>query len=625
MSRGWASGCQVGVLVLLGLFGSRWASGSDLSSFLHSVFDEQYQRSPSGSDLYYQAGIYRDQGPLENYIAIYSSNEFYINQAHQDPATYIASLYQTFLGRSPRPDELNFWVTQFQQSGVRRDLFVRRFCEANRITQLPSFLPTQPAFQAPTSGPEIATQLVSRVELFIKLVWSELGNSVYGQSLTNRARQLLATAQQYRQVVFSSQRTPEQVRIASDNMNRTLLTLQQEFHRLPGVSSQCQTVLDQISRLVEASYSAIDARGQAPARPVVPGAVTALLESTRKFAYGLQGYQYQSPFYVNLVRDVQGLSVQVESLVVMIQQRQSARNVQQAMTEIMNHAGHIAQEIRQADMQVQRGWFNVSNELRRAAQSLNLRSDYYFQPSSPVVIHQPAWGQLPYQPGSPYPSNRNEECIREADQLLSRIDGDIASLRPIAYSNRNAANLIAALQDLRHATLAFRQTASSGAVGNAMARASDVLMAQYQQTAQMVTQMVARDPSLNSPSFYQIGEQVQRLRYTARGANIVSASTGCFFGKAKREEPGYVFHESTNHDHPVYHLRDGCAERRIRSRFGIRDNARWRRHSARCGKSSDGVLPRISAGLRGRCCTAVENRGSEPGRGCQSVLVDMSS
>ncbi len=510
--------CRTLAIVLFVLGFGQPVSSSELSQFLHSVFDEQYQRNPSGTDLYYHSNIYREQGPLENYIAICSSDDFFYRQAHQDPTTYIVSLYDTFVGRRPRPDELDFWVNQFRQSGSPRELFVRRFCEANRVNQLPSFLPTQSGFQTPASAPETANQLVSNIELFINLVRTDLGGSVYARNVIDQSRQLLSAAQQYRQIVFTPQHTTQQAAMALGSMDRSLQGLQQEFHRVPGVSLQCQNVLHQIAQLVDASRYAIDNRtGGQGSQYAVPSEVSQLLQAIRQFTYGLQGYQNQGPFYTNLVRDIQGLAVQIESLNLMLQQGQNPRNVRQAMTEIMNHAGHIAEGIRQADMQVQRGWFNVSTQLQQTAQSLGVRSDYYSQPNSPVVMHQASWVQLPYQPGSSYPSNRNEECIREADQLISQIDGYTTSLRSIAYNNRSAAQMIDSLRDLRHSALALRQTASRGVQGNSLSRASDDLMAQYQTTARTATQLIARDPSLNSPLLYQIGEQIQKLRYAARG------------------------------------------------------------------------------------------------------------
>ena len=217
MDRSLTSVCRNLAIVLIVLSLRQSVNSSELSKFLNSVFDEQYQRDPSGTDLYYHSKIYRERGPLENYIAICSSDDYFYRQAHQDPTTYIVGLHETFVGRRPRPDELDFWVNQFRQSGSPRELFVRRFCEANRVNQLPSFLPTQSGFQTPTSAPETANQLVSNIELFINLVRTDLDGSIYARNVIDESRRLLSAAQQYRQIVFTPQHTAEQAAMALSN------------------------------------------------------------------------------------------------------------------------------------------------------------------------------------------------------------------------------------------------------------------------------------------------------------------------------------------------------------------------------------------------------------------------
>ena len=43
----------------------RRATGSELSKFLHAVFDDEYGRPPSSSELNYYANSFRTFGPLE--------------------------------------------------------------------------------------------------------------------------------------------------------------------------------------------------------------------------------------------------------------------------------------------------------------------------------------------------------------------------------------------------------------------------------------------------------------------------------------------------------------------------------------------------------------------------------
>ena len=146
-----------------------------------------------------------------------------------------------------------------------------------------------------------------------------------------------------------------------------------------------------------------------------------------------------------------------------------------------------------------------------------MRRTNQVQPSYPAIINRPSWSQLPFQPIPQRPSSRNQETIQVADELINKIDAYTASLQLLSLGNVNASKLIGSLQDLKHSTLGVRQTAASGAFGNTLTRSSAVLMTQYQRTARDFATLVARDSTLNSPLFYQVGELTQKLQNAARG------------------------------------------------------------------------------------------------------------
>ncbi len=497
--------------------------GSDLSKFLHRLFDDHANRAPSGPELNVHANLHRTAGPLENYIVLLGSEDYFIRQAHRDPRVYVTRIYQTFLGRDPRPDELRFWIVQFQQGQVSRREVLRRFVRANRITQLPSLLPSRPVFRVPSTAPQIATELVNRTDLFINLVSTELGSSRFGRSLTQSARGLLAVAQSYRQVVGDPNTTGQQLKITLDNLERSLQELEGLFSRLPGVSPQSQAVLHEISELVTAARTAPGVSRPRPVQPPVENAsISTLLESTRRFAYGLRSYQNLNPYYASLSRDVQGLAVQIESLSLAIRQGQRRPATRRAITAIVKQGDHISADIHQADRRLQRGWWQVEAQLTKTARSFGVSRTHLVDTHAPVLINQPAFGQLPYQPVPRPRSSRHREAVELADQLVAKIDGYLASLRPISARNRDVARAIGSLQNLRHETLAFRQISAEGRYGSQLTRSADQLMSQYQETGKFVGQMVAGDSTLNSPVFYQIGELAQKIRYAARGTSTRS-------------------------------------------------------------------------------------------------------
>jgi hypothetical protein len=188
------------------------------------------------------------------------------------------------------------------------------------------------------------------------------------------------------------------------------------------------------------------------------------------------------------------------------------------MWSLLDQARHISQDVGQANSSVQRGWWNVQTQLRTTARALGVNSDFNVQPSRPVVIDRPAWVGFPYQPSPSQPPSYQNECIVLADQLIGKIDDYAQTLMTANRINPDATNMLRNLQDFKHHVLVFRQSAASGSFRTSLSSASDRLMSQYNDLAKEATRLISRDPSLNSPMFYQIGELVQKIRRAARGA-----------------------------------------------------------------------------------------------------------
>ena len=296
--------------------------------------------------------------------------------------------------------------------------------------------------------------------------------------------------------------------------------MEQQYQRVPGASAQSQSVLYRISQLVTAARSGV---GQAippavstpqPNPPAfgVPSELDQTVEHVKIFAYGLQSYQNRSPAYANLYRDAQGLLSQLEALSLLQQRGVSGWQFQQAAQAVRSQSEHISQSVRQADKDVQTYWWDTQSMIQRLAMSNPASSGGYFSTNQPVVIHQPSWTGLPYQPYTPVSSNRNQKTIEICDRLVAVIDGYTNTLRPLENRNRNIPAMIGRLQDLRHATLVLRHLAGAGAYGSNLTGSADQLMNSYQNAARAFASLVASDASLNSPLFMQIGELIQVCR-----------------------------------------------------------------------------------------------------------------
>ncbi len=508
------------------------ARGSDLSKFLRELFSDMSGREPTGSELNYHAGLNRDGGSLENTIVLFGSDEIYATQGHRDPNLYVQRMYETFLGREPRPDEQAFWANQIMQPGVRRVDMVRAFCRSNHVTQLPSFLPTPPAYYPPAGNEQIALQLVDRANLLLNFIKAEMGNTYFGRGVFEQGAKFLSVAKQYRNVVRSPNSTAQQIDVSLSNLDRSLQDLERRFYRVPGSSSQSRQMLQQVSQLVAAAHYSSGGITRPPgvSRPPLfpppsnPGIsqravreVNRLSDESRRLAYGLLSYQHEGPFYAHLSRDVQDLSTRIESLNLMVRQGQSSASIQRSMRGIVDASRYISRDMNQADSNVRRAWWNFQSQLQSTAGALGVNSDFNIQASQPVVIDRPAWGGFPFQPSPARPPAHQEECVVLADQLLGKVDSYAQTLAPVASSNRNAASLLRDLQDFKRYVLAFRQAAAGGRYATSLSSSADRIMSQYQQLSRNVSRLVSQDSSLNSPLFYQIGELVQRIRVAAGG------------------------------------------------------------------------------------------------------------
>lgn len=517
--------------LVLGATGSPPVFASDLSKFLNQLFAQEQQRQPTSLELNRYSEVYRQQGALEAYITFYSTDDYFISQGQRNLQVYVTRLYQAFLGRNPRPDELRFWVFQFQQPGWNRKELVRQFCQANHVTQLPSYAPSQPTFQVPGRVREISSELISRIDMLIVLVRGELGESRLGRRVVAQAQKLLSIAKQAEPIVLDAGSTFAQKKIVIDNLESNLQDLERVYYQIPGATSHSQPTLQQISQLFTALKLAVLGSPQRPPgtqRPPIPSRpprppvqvpeVRSLLESSRDLVRLLQRYQSLTPYYNSLFRDAQGLNVQVESVDRMIRQQQARSQIRNALAQVQSQANSISPKMRQVDNGIRNAWWNVQDQLRRALAVYGLSNNVPANPSQPVIVDRPSWGQLPYQPTPTRPARPNRNLVRRIDELTPRVDAYIDALRPMARRNGEVRRVVSNLRDLSHSALELRQKASENAPGRQVANALDSLISQYELTERAVTRMVATDASLNSPLFYQIGSTVEQIRREARSA-----------------------------------------------------------------------------------------------------------
>jgi len=505
------------------------AVGSDLSKFLHAVFDDHHDRPPTGAETNYYAHLSRTEGPLEAYIRMVSSEDYYVTQCRQDADLYVTRLYQLFLHRDPRPDEQRFWVTQYRLTrGADRATFVREFCQANNVQQVPSApLPYRADMRLPNSAAAVAEALVGKVTLLQSFIQREMGGTRFGREVLNAIAALRSASMQYRDTVNSPQSSDSQLQISAGNVARAWQQVESQFHAVPAASAQALDLLWDLSELVEAAGTT--AAGGVPrpaspnpvaANPVAANPVAASAEQLstllRQYVPLLSGYQNRGSLYVALYRDVNGLYVQVETLRQLARTAQRQSDLQRVVQSILNQSREVARQLPQADTALQQGWWNIQHELDRLALAVGSGGDLYVAAAHPVVINRPAWNGFP-TPLSPgyQASATNRQVIVLADQLVAAVEKYVDSLRPLAHRNREVSRMIDQSLDLRHDVLVLRQQAATGQAGSQLRRTSGDVIREYRDVAsQTFLKMVGQDATLNSPAWQQIGELAYQIGRT---------------------------------------------------------------------------------------------------------------
>ncbi|MCU0962749.1 MAG: DUF4214 domain-containing protein [Pirellulaceae bacterium] len=497
------------------------ARGSDLSKFLHAAFDQQYSRPPTGTETNYYANVWRSAGPLEASIRMVSSEDYFAGQCRRDPQLYVTRLYQVFLQRDPRGDELRYWVGQFLYTdGTDRVTFVRQFCQANNVLQLPAAAVSYPGVvQLPGTASSSAATLVAKVDLLRSLVQREMGGTRFGRAVLDTVTNLLSAAMQYRDTAQTPQSTSQQVQIAADNVARALDGVERQFRAVPAASAQVQNLLWEIRQLVPAAGYP-PAAGALPAAPVGwESSADRLALLVRQCAARLATFQQLDAFYAALYRDVSGLSVQAESLRELARTAPQRRDLQRVVNSMLSQATLITRQMGQADASLQQIWWNVRHELDRVAEATGCGGELYAAPDHPVVINPPAWGGFPAQLSPALgPSVVNRQVIDLADQLLMTIDTYVDSLRPLAARDRDVARMIDETLNLRHDVAVVRQSAAAGQFATQLSRASGAATRQYREAAsQAFLQMVGQNATLNSPAWVRIGELTYEIDKVVAG------------------------------------------------------------------------------------------------------------
>jgi hypothetical protein len=451
-----------------------------------------------------------------------SSDDYFVNQCQRNTQVYVNRLYQLFLHRDPQPDELRFWVNQYQSGRLDRSSLVRQFCQTNNINAVPGPRSLyRPSSRPPTDAVSCADALLTKVRLLNQVVTREFGGTYFGRNLLATIASLQATTSQFRDSVSSRNSTQQQIRIATDNLEQSLQRVESQFRAVPSASDQCRNLLWEISELVtSARTTSMDWQARPTPTSRLQREVEQLLATLRDFASSLSAYQYQSPADASLNRDVNGLYVQAQGLAEMIRTSSRKSDLDRVINSINTQGRGIGRQVQRSDSRLRQGWWNVQHQLEQVTVAAGAGGDFHVSSGHPVLINRPTWNRLPGQISPGYQASaQNRQIVGDSDRLLSLIDNYAASLRPLVSRSRDVATMANQVLDLRHKVLVLRQQAASGAFGSRLRYASQDVVRQYSNVASKTfARMVGNDSTLNSPSWMQIGQLSYQIDKTICGS-----------------------------------------------------------------------------------------------------------
>lgn len=99
------------------------AQREQLESQIVAWFQQYLGREPYPYEMPAWTSLVTDRGrSIQEAQAEFLATDQIYNMCDRDKRAYIAFLSEQILGRAPTPEELDFWIYRFDQSGVRKDL-----------------------------------------------------------------------------------------------------------------------------------------------------------------------------------------------------------------------------------------------------------------------------------------------------------------------------------------------------------------------------------------------------------------------------------------------------------------------------------------------------------------------
>jgi len=451
-------------------------------------------------------------------IGLLASDEYFA-RAGRDNGRFVAGLYNQILNRQPSPQEVLTWLQALAQVNGNRDQLVRNF-----LTAAQSELASQPAAVAGPADP--GSQLLGTGQVLLNAVHSELGGTPAGRQVDARVDAFLGACQTLRNYLATPNYSPArawQLYGAAESAYQGVQDVLRNLHYAAPTTSQ---YVGQAGQLLAAVRATIPEQPVllAPAVGINQGVcdrcarrLAELSRDTQRLVYLLRGGPVRDAERNRLLRDAEYFASQVEALSGAVRVGADLDDLRRRFYHLRELANGISYQVRgrQAEGRVQTAWHEVAEELARTAEVLGVAAGPGVDPGRPVLVNPPTFAQAPYQPVPPAAYAVPPEAVEAADQAIAQVDAFAAGLGRYLVSDPAVPQVQAQARSLRNALAALRQEAAAGATGRQLRARLDEVNGLLQQMSQAWGPTIRSGRIPGAPDLGGVAGAVDRLNRTS--------------------------------------------------------------------------------------------------------------
>jgi hypothetical protein len=507
-----------GVLCLLCL-GRTSAQAYDLRDYVAGLIGSYLGREPRPDEV--ESWVYNIRTgtpPSELQIGLLASDEYFTRQGRNN-GRFIVGLYNQILNRNPTPPEVANWLQALAQVNGDRTQLVRSF-----LTAAQPELASQPAVAAAPADP--GSQLLNAGRVLLNAVQSELGGTAAGRQIAVRVSALLGASQALRDYLATPNYAPARAWQLYGEAEAAYHGVQDALRGLHFAAPTTGQSLGRAGQLLAAVRATIPNPPPvaAPAVGIDQAAfdryargLAELSRDSQRMENLLRGGLTRDSDHNRLLRDADYFASQVEALRGAVRVGADLDDLRRRFYRLRELANGISYQVRggRPAGQIQQTWHEVTDELLRTGEALGVASGIGADPDRPVLVNPPTFAQAPYLPVPPAGHAVPAEAVEAADQAIAQVDAFAAGLNRYLLSDPAVPQVQAQVRALRNSLALLRQEATGGSTGRQLRARLDEVNGLLQQTSQTWGQTVRSGRVPGAPDLGGVAGAIDRLNLVA--------------------------------------------------------------------------------------------------------------